>query len=756
MCEFGFWLWASGRRLCSPRGFELNYLPSDPRSANATRYLRRDEGANARGQMLSSRFGSGDASQAYQWLVSEYDASTGWLLSRCSGLTVCSGVAQSGTAAGYSIDTNATMKLGYEYDYFGNVSKSVNIGKRPGGITGDVQQETFGYDPLHRMTSASRAGPGVNAPQVTYTYSPVGNLWAKSDFGTDYLYNDPAHKHAVKQVTLAGGVGTMHYNYDANGNVITRTRKSNIESFGYDIDNRPQWTNTITHTGSTARIDFYLSATGAKALQVAGGAQPRVVIYAGAYEAEYTGAQLTASRTYLAEGVLHNGAGTPVEQGGQMGLSFMHQDRLGSALVISDKGGGILGSDNGHAEFRTFDAFGKARDNQGLDNLGGRLFANNPNGKRNRKGFTGHEHLDEAGLIHMNGRTYDYNLGRFYGVDPVIQFPTNSQSLNGYSYLMNNPLSGTDPTGYKTCDVSQATSCLEEGANQIMDGDKDLGVINLTDSGKDTYSAGVNLTAAGHEYVAARTLANGGSNLQSAAGGQGQKPGADKVGESTKRPNSTVGDEVYQNRGIQLVGMDSTGRNLGNEVGVALATAIPCTLSGPGMLACMAGGSVLLEDGPNSPGFEVGVNLMAPSAGAVLERAVVALVGKAASALGRAAVEAAERIKVPTAPVPEAMQAPVSMQQLKYHYTTSPDSAFADGFRAHSSVTDRANLLPYEAHQTLGIPIPTRVIPIIDRGTFGPKSDVLDTDTYFGGGTQYFNSNRIPPGDILPGFDLPK
>ena len=172
------------------------------------------------------------------------------------------------------------------------------------------------------------------------------------------------------------------------------------------------------------------------------GANPRTVIYAGAYEAEYTANALTASRTYLAEGVLHNGAGT------QMGLSFMHQDRLGSALVITDKGGAILTSDGAQAEFRSFDAFGKARDNKGWDSFGGQLFANNPNGKRNRKGFTGHEHLDEAGLIHMNGRAYDYNLGRFYGVDPVIQFPTNSQSLNGYSYLMNNPLSGTDPTGY--------------------------------------------------------------------------------------------------------------------------------------------------------------------------------------------------------------------------------------------------------------------------------------------------------------------
>ena len=48
----------------------------------------------------------------------------------------------------------------------------------------------------------------------------------------------------------------------------------------------------------------------------------------------------------------------------------------------------------------------------------------------------------------MNGRAYDYNLGRFLSVDPFIQFPENSQSLNPYSYIMNNPLAGTDPSGY--------------------------------------------------------------------------------------------------------------------------------------------------------------------------------------------------------------------------------------------------------------------------------------------------------------------
>lgn len=56
----------------------------------------------------------------------------------------------------------------------------------------------------------------------------------------------------------------------------------------------------------------------------------------------------------------------------------------------------------------------------------------------------------------MNGRVYDYNMGRFMSVDPFIQSPTSTQSVNPYSYIMNNPLSGTDPTGY-------AASCYEKG-----------------------------------------------------------------------------------------------------------------------------------------------------------------------------------------------------------------------------------------------------------------------------------------------------
>jgi RHS repeat-associated protein len=63
------------------------------------------------------------------------------------------------------------------------------------------------------------------------------------------------------------------------------------------------------------------------------------------------------------------------------------------------------------------------------------------------RGYTGHEHLTEFGLIDMNGRIYDPLLGRFLSPDPYVQMPDFSQNFNRYSYCLNNPLIYTDPSG---------------------------------------------------------------------------------------------------------------------------------------------------------------------------------------------------------------------------------------------------------------------------------------------------------------------
>jgi RHS repeat-associated protein len=59
-----------------------------------------------------------------------------------------------------------------------------------------------------------------------------------------------------------------------------------------------------------------------------------------------------------------------------------------------------------------------------------------------------HENVEHADIIHMKDRIYDPSLGRFLQADPHIQAPNNSQNYNRYSYVLNNPVSYTDPSGF--------------------------------------------------------------------------------------------------------------------------------------------------------------------------------------------------------------------------------------------------------------------------------------------------------------------
>lgn len=55
----------------------------------------------------------------------------------------------------------------------------------------------------------------------------------------------------------------------------------------------------------------------------------------------------------------------------------------------------------------------------------------------------------------MNGRIYDDTIARFVQADPMIQDPYKTQSLNRYSYVWNNPLNATDPSGF-ACNTNDA------------------------------------------------------------------------------------------------------------------------------------------------------------------------------------------------------------------------------------------------------------------------------------------------------------
>ena len=115
---------------------------------------------------------------------------------------------------------------------------------------------------------------------------------------------------------------------------------------------------------------------------------------------------------------------------GQGGFELLHRDHQGSVVSVSDAAGALVSQSVYHP-------FGQQT-----------VLWSAPTAAPNDRGYTGHRNLANVGIIHMGGRIYDPRLGRFLQADPFVQFPHASQGHNRYSYVQNNPLSHTDPSGY--------------------------------------------------------------------------------------------------------------------------------------------------------------------------------------------------------------------------------------------------------------------------------------------------------------------
>ncbi len=87
-------------------------------------------------------------------------------------------------------------------------------------------------------------------------------------------------------------------------------------------------------------------------------------------------------------------------------------------------------------------AWGKRRFASGADDPTGSITS------LTTRGFTGQEELSVASLVHLNGRVYDPVLGRMLSADPTVPDALNAQAWNRYSYVANDPLAFTDPSGY--------------------------------------------------------------------------------------------------------------------------------------------------------------------------------------------------------------------------------------------------------------------------------------------------------------------
>jgi RHS repeat-associated protein len=379
--------------------------------------------------------------------------------------------------------TSTVLSHDYTWDSLNNLAyRADNIGDAVAGAV----TETFEYiDGLSRLTKYTVAAPAIpsGSRSVSLTYNGLGMLLAKSDVGV-YTYGasgpGAARPHALLSVAATAG-GTTNYIYDANGNLIS-ANGGKYRSVAYTSFNLPDGQTGITgapaaSSGGTAGYSWVYDENHQRIREVrkiTGGSQAgtRTTWYlhpdnAGGlgFEHEINASttatvqnpSATQSRHYLSFGgktlgVLVTAAPLPTITGTApptitsvtlVKVEYWHKDHLGSLSATTDHAGQVT------ARY-AYDPFGKRRYTNGTYDAFGSLvvdFSPATNSGTDR-GYTEHEHLDDIGLIHMNGRIFDPTLGRFMQADPFIQAPGDLQNYNRYAYCLSNPLTCTDPTGF--------------------------------------------------------------------------------------------------------------------------------------------------------------------------------------------------------------------------------------------------------------------------------------------------------------------
>ncbi|WP_372627754.1 FG-GAP-like repeat-containing protein [Arsukibacterium sp.] len=322
----------------------------------------------------------------------------------------------------------------YDWDNLGNLNY------RHDYITGN--RETFTYDGLNRVKTSRITSP-KGSTNTDINYNALGNITSKTGVGT--YYYESSRPHAVTRVT---GTRANTYQYDANGNMT----RDNERTLTYNSFNKP----TLITKGSY-QVAFHYNPAGDRYKRLeSGGPQAQwipIIVgdittfipfhtetrYVGNVEFVRSGGSEWIQRRYVGDKAVVSRLAS--QSANQAVVRYLLTDHLGSTHVIA--------KDNGTVEqTMSFDVFGARRDTESWARKHEEASTGLLTSSITMRGFTGHEQIDEVGLVHMGGRVYDPILGRFLQADPFVQQPNNIQNFNRYSYVLNNPLNATDPSGY--------------------------------------------------------------------------------------------------------------------------------------------------------------------------------------------------------------------------------------------------------------------------------------------------------------------
>ncbi|MDL2256804.1 hypothetical protein LJC06_01205, partial [Bacteroidales bacterium OttesenSCG-928-I14] len=387
-----------------------------------------------------------------------------------------------------TVDNNKVFVRNTGYDALGRISKETY----PGGFWVSNQYDTYGYllsvNSMHghklweaedanaqgQITKAKTGNKqtvyGYNAKNMlesiksdgvvnlTYTYRTDGNMKERRDlintvvdtFDYDYL------KRLVRW-DVGKNISSLNNNdiyYDGSGNMFFKYLAGYNMRYGENnkpphaltsliADNNNYFPNqTIKYTdfkkvkeisqnGNKLALQYGVDEQRVKTIYTPAVGSSLTRYYMGNYEEEIRGTS-TRKINYINGG---NGlAAIYIQNNGKDTIYYAHTDFQGNLIALCKENGTV-------AERYAYDPWGRRvnpSDWREEDTRTGYII---------NRGYTMHEHLDQFGLINMNGRVYDPRLGMFLSPDPYVQAPGNWLNYNRYSYCLNNPLRYVDPSG---------------------------------------------------------------------------------------------------------------------------------------------------------------------------------------------------------------------------------------------------------------------------------------------------------------------
>ncbi len=337
---------------------------------------------------------------------------------------------------------NGTLKLEQTYDRDGNVvteKRTLGTGDDAGSGT-----QTFGYDVLNRVTSAS----GLTDPR-SWTYDLDGNR-KTAVTGTGSTNTDTSTYDRTDQlisVSRNGGGGSNSFTYDAFGNMTANAESvTSVVNYAYDPAER---LTSINATGTANDVTFTYDALDRIRTRILA-ASTDTYSYVGTSEVIARVSNLVSPSTTTNFDTITDPAGT------RYGLKAVTAGT--QTWFLPDLHGNVAGQLASNAttlaQATRYDAWGEIVDDW---QAGG-----SPSVLPTAFTYQGRYDVSPPGsgtpLLDGNARMYAPALGTFTSLDSYGGTAQNPISMNRYLYASANPTTLIDPTGHVTIGQGQLCS----------------------------------------------------------------------------------------------------------------------------------------------------------------------------------------------------------------------------------------------------------------------------------------------------------